>query len=49
MPSKSKPGPEEKERQESGDSSTTPSGVSSDEPSEGRDDVPPKQPGSPEG
>lgn len=42
-------GPDEQERTEPGDTSTNPTGVSSEAPAEGPDDNPPPKPGSPEG
>lgn len=42
-------GPDEQERLEPGDTSTTPAGKSSEAPAEGANDTPPRQPGSPEG
>lgn len=42
-------GPDTTEREEPGDTQTNPAGVSADEPAEGGDDAPGRQPGSPQG
>ena len=42
-------GPDEQERLQPGDTSTHPTGKSSEEPTEGPDDTPPRQSGLPEG
>jgi hypothetical protein len=49
MASKPTNGPDANERDNPGDTGTNPSGVSSDKPAEGPDDLPDEHPGSPSG
>lgn len=49
MASKPQTGPDPQERDEPGDTQRNPAGVSTDQPAEGADDAPDRQPGSPEG
>jgi hypothetical protein len=49
MASKPETGPDDQDRDEPGSTSTNPAGKSTDSPAEGGDNVPPKQPGSPQG
>ena len=48
MAAKPETGPDEADRREPGSTQTNPAGVSTDQPAEGADDNPPRQPGSPE-
>jgi len=49
MASKPETGPDTEDRENPGSTQTNPAGASSDAPAEGGDDVPPEQPGSPQG
>lgn len=49
MASQPPTGPDLSDRENPGDETLNPTGVSTDEPAEGDDDVVPKQPGSPQG
>ena len=49
MAGKPETGPDAEDREDPGSTQTNPAGVSSEAPAEGGDDVPPEQPGSPQG
>jgi hypothetical protein len=49
MASQPPSGPDTEEREAPGDTQANPSGASTDEPAEGGDDLPGREPGSPEG
>lgn len=49
MASQPPSGPDTEDRENPGDETLNPAGVSTDQPAEGSDDAAPKQPGSPQG
>lgn len=49
MASKPDTGPDRDDRENPGDTSTNPAGASAENPAEGGDDTPPREPGSPAG